>query len=214
MDQRLLKLKRGLEELDITLPEEVLVMELAFLDELSRWASKVNLTAVRGAEEGVERHLIDSLVLLKELGPGPLLDIGSGAGLPSLPLALARPELHIESVESVGKKVNFQRHIRRAYNLRNFTVHQSRVEELKPQVLFSQITARAFAPVGKIITLVDGLLAPGGELLLLRGSVDESRDADTLAALDKFSMQIRARRTYRLPFSGASRHLLKITRNA
>ncbi|MCF6178045.1 MAG: 16S rRNA (guanine(527)-N(7))-methyltransferase RsmG [Geopsychrobacter sp.] len=213
MEKRLQQLKQGLKCLQISLSEEILLRELVFLDELSRWSVRINLTAIRNQQQALEKHLIDSLVLVKHCPLGRLLDVGSGAGIPAIPLAIAQPQRQVCSVESVGKKVNFQRHMRRHLQLDNFEPFNSRVEDLKPPELFPLITARAFASVGKIIQLVHPLLATDGELILLCGSKDESCQVETANALKVHGFKVRETIQYRLPFSQAQRQILKISRN-
>jgi 16S rRNA (guanine527-N7)-methyltransferase len=205
------KLGSGLKELGLVLGPDAIEKELRFLDELNRWNRKINLTSVHGLDAGIELHLLDSLVLINHLKGGCLLDVGSGAGLPSLPLAIALPAQRIDSVEAVGKKVNFQRHIRRLFGLQNFQVNQCRIEAFEPTAAYAQITARAFASIERIVELVRPLLAEQGELLLLRGSTDETTSAEVQNALQENGLKLKEKIAYRLPFSGAGRHLLKIS---
>lgn len=213
MEKRTERLKNGLALFDIFLEKEVLERQLVFLDEMMRWSTRINLTAIRNLEEGLEKHLIDSLILLPHCQGPSLLDIGTGAGLPSIPLALANSGLQVVSVESVGKKVNFQNHIRRSFGLKNLTVLNCRVEDLPPDRKFPVITARAFAPIDKILELVQPLLTGEGELLLLRGSQDEICLERTENAMQKYGFRVKKQRTYRLPYSDSQRQILKISRN-
>lgn len=213
METRQEELRRGLDAFGITLGEEVLYRELSFLDELSRWSLRVNLTAIRDVREGLEKHLLDSLVLLKHVQGSELLDVGSGAGLPAIPLAIAKSEMQVFSVESIGKKISFQKHIRRTFGLKNLTPLNLRVEDLARDKKYSTITARAFAPIDKILGLTSPLLEEEGQLVLLRGSRDEALLPETIEALSRFDMQISKTETFQLPFSGAQRQILHIYRN-
>lgn len=212
MEKRTEKLKNGLAIVGITLDEAVLQRQLDFLDEMIRWSSRINLTAIRSLDEGVEKHLLDSLILLNYCHGRSLLDIGTGAGLPAIPLAIADPLLQVVSVESVGKKINFQKHIRRSLGLKNLTPLNCRVEDLPPERNFPVITARAFAPLDKILELVDPLLSEGGELLLLRGAREEIALQQTEIAMRRYAYKLNAQYAYRLPFSGSQRQILQITR--
>jgi len=212
MEKRTVKLKTGLARFDIYLDEEILGRQLDFLGEMIRWSTRINLTAIRNLDEGIEKHLLDSLILLSHCRERLLLDIGSGAGLPAIPLAIADPGLQVISVESVGKKVNFQKHIRRSFGLNNLTPLNCRVEDLPPERSYPMITARAFAPVEKILELVQPLLAVGGELLLLRGSRDEVSLDSTEVGLRKYGFRLNKQQAYRLPFSGSQRQILQISR--
>ena len=213
MEKRTEKLKSGLATFDIFLDESVLQRQLDFLDEMIRWNVRINLTAIRDLDEGLEKHLLDSLVLLKYYHGRSLLDIGSGAGLPSIPLAIADPNLEVVSVESVGKKINFQKHIRRSFGLKNLKPLNCRVEDLSPDRNIPLITARAFAPIDKILELVEPLLADGGELLLLRGARDEMSLGNTDIAMSKYGFELKNKHCYCLPFSGSQRQILQISRN-
>lgn len=213
MEKRIEQLIDGLAAFGIVLSEQVLRQQLTFLDELVRWSARINLTAISDPVEGIEKHLLDSLVLLSYCSVGELLDVGSGAGLPAIPLAIAQPELQVVTVESVGKKVSFQKHIRRLLGLENLTPINSRVEALPLTKKYPIITARAFAPIAMIIDLVFPLMGEGGSLLLLRGRKDETGLLQTDEALLKYDLQITKRYSYQLPFSGAQRQLLQISRN-
>ncbi len=213
MEKRTAKLKAGLAKFDISLTEATLLRQLDFLDEMIRWSKRINLTAIRDQDEGIEKHLIDSLILLGYCHGNSLLDIGTGAGLPSIPLAIADSELQVVSVESVGKKVNFQKHIRRSFDLKNLTPLNCRVEDLAKEKGFPLITARAFAPIDKILELVQPLLGDEGELLLLRGARDELSLEQTESAMAKYDFRVRAQHSYSLPFSGSQRQVLQIIRN-
>ncbi len=212
MEQRSEKLKAGLAEFGICLNEQVLTRLIGFLDEMMRWNARINLTAIRDPEEGIEKHLIDSLILLRYYQGNSLLDIGTGAGLPSIPLAIADSKLEIVSVESVSKKINFQKHIRRSFKLNNLKPMNCRVEDLSPESTFPLITARAFAPIDKILRLVRPVLSDSGELLLLRGARDEISQIETEKAMQDHGFKLCAQHSYRLPFSKSQRQILQITR--
>ena len=213
MEKRTAKLKAGLAAFDICLAESVLQRQLEFLDEMIRWSKRINLTAIRDQDEGIEKHLLDSLILLRYCHGTSLLDVVTGAGLPSIPLAIADSDLQVVSVESVGKKINFQKHIRRSFGLKNLTPLNCRVEDLSQDRSFPLITARAFAPIDKILELVQPLLSEEGELLLLRGARDELSLDQTESALLKYSFQVKEQHSYSLPFSGSQRQILQIKRN-
>lgn len=213
MEKNTEQLKKGLAAFDISLNETILRRQVDFLNEMIRWSARINLTAIRNLDEGIEKHLVDSLILLNYCRGGSLLDIGSGAGLPAIPLAIAVPGMQVVSVESVGKKINFQKHIRRRLDLENLTPINGRIEDLPPNRSFPVITARAFAPLGKILALVEPLLGAGGELLLLRGAKDEVSLEQTESAMRKYAFKLDAHHSYNLPFSGSQRQILRITRN-
>lgn len=142
---------------------------LDFLTLMMQWNRAYNLTAVRDPESMVERHLLDSLAVAPHVPRGRIADIGTGAGLPGLPLAMALPDRHFTLVDSVGKKLRFVRHACRELSLRNVTAVQSRVEDLRPDSPFDAVIARALAPPSRLAELAVGLLRPGGSLLAMCG---------------------------------------------
>jgi 16S rRNA (guanine527-N7)-methyltransferase len=144
---------------------------LDYLTELQKWNNAYNLTAIREPAEMVTRHLLDSLVLLPYV-KGPLLDVGSGAGLPGIPLAIAAPELQVTLLDSNGKKARFLRHAVRALKLDNVDVVESRVEDYRPAQPYAEVTSRAFAALGDFFRLSEHLLAADGQWLAMKGKLD------------------------------------------
>ena len=157
----------GLAKLEIALPEAVQRQLLAFRDLLLKWNKTYNLTALRDPDQAISHHLLDSLAILPHVGDGPLLDVGSGGGLPGIPLAIARPDLAVCMVDTVQKKTTFLQQAVIELGLKNVTVHHARVEEMVGQ--FAQITARAFAELSLFVDLTRHLLAPGGRWLAMKG---------------------------------------------
>lgn len=142
-----------------------------FYGELQRWNSKINLTSITNPREVSVKHFGDSLQLLPYLpNQARLLDIGSGGGFPSIPLAIVRPDLRITSVEAIGKKAAFQRHIVRALGLQ-LTVIQERIEQasLLRDQLFDCVTSRAFTDPLAFVRIASPFVAPGGSLLIMAG---------------------------------------------
>ncbi len=157
----------GLAELGIALPDAVQRQLLAFRDLLLKWNKTYNLTALRDPDQAISHHLLDSLAILPHVGAGPLLDVGSGGGLPGIPLAIARPELAVAMVDTVQKKASFLQQASIELDLKNVTVHHARVEEMQGQ--YAQISSRAFAEIGLFVSLTRHLLAPGGRWLAMKG---------------------------------------------
>jgi 16S rRNA (guanine527-N7)-methyltransferase len=170
-------LAAGLAILGLDLPAAAQGKLLAFRDLLLKWNKTYNLTALRDSQQAVSHHLLDSLAILPHVGPGPLLDGGSGGGLPGIPLAIACPDLTVCMVDAVQKKATFLQQVVIELGLRNVTVHHARVEEMVGQ--FAQITSRAFAELHLFVGLTRHLLAPGGRWLAMKGV----RPDDELAAL-------------------------------
>lgn len=161
------RLAAGLTRLGIELTTEQNEKLLAFRDLLLKWNKTYNLTALRDPEQAISHHLLDSLAILPHVGNGPLLDVGSGGGLPGIPLAIARPELSVSMVDTVQKKATFLQQAAIQLGLKNVTVHHARVEQLAGQ--YAQISSRAFAEIGLFTSLTRHLLAPGGRWLAMKG---------------------------------------------
>jgi 16S rRNA (guanine527-N7)-methyltransferase len=118
---------------------------LAYLDLLQRWSRAYNLTAIRDPAEMISRHLLDSLSVLPWIRGPQLLDAGTGAGLPGVPLAIARPDLAVTLLDSTGKKVRFLNHVARELRLENVYPVQARLESYAPEGAFDTIVSRAFS---------------------------------------------------------------------
>ena len=163
-------LDRGLAALGLDLPQDARVRLLAFAALLNKWNRVYNLTAIRDPGQAITHHLLDSLVVLPHLsGIARLADIGSGGGLPGIPLAIARPDLAIASIETVGKKSSFQQQAKIECALANFTPIHARVEQVRPDAPFDAVISRAFSDISDFIGLTRHLLAPGGRWLAMKG---------------------------------------------
>ena len=181
--------------------------------ELLRWNRTHNLTAITDPDEVNEKHLADSLTLLPLLaGARRLLDLGSGAGFPALPLKIACPELEVVSVDAVGKKIAFQRHVARTLQLSGFTAVHTRAEDLAGssfcQAGFDVITARALGGLPLLARLADPCLAPAGRLIAMKGAEAAAELAAAREALADLGFACTAQHRLRLPVSGAERTLL------
>src|SRR5574343_473728 len=194
-------LSTGLADLGIDLPEAAQHKLLAFRDLLLKWNKTYNLTALRDPEQAISHHLLDSLAILPHVGPGPLLDVGSGGGLPAVPLAIARPELAVSMVDTVQKKTTFLQQAVIELGLKNATVYHARVKEM--QSSYAQISSRAFAEIGLFVSLTRHLLAPGGRWLAMKGV----RPDDELQALPA-DITVEAIIPLTVPGLAAERHLI------
>lgn len=194
-------LAAGLAELGIALPDAAQHQLLAFRDLLLKWNKTYNLTALRDPEQAISHHLLDSLAILPHVGAGPLLDVGSGGGLPGIPLAIARPELSVSMVDTVQKKATFLQQAAIELGLKNVTAHHARVEEMSGQ--YAQISSRAFAEIGLFVSLTRHLLAPGGRWLAMKGV----RPDDELQALPA-DIAVEAIILLAVPGLDAERHLI------
>jgi 16S rRNA (guanine527-N7)-methyltransferase len=180
---------------------------LAYLALLDRWNRTYNLTAIRDPREMVGKHLLDSLAMHPYLAAGSLADLGTGAGLPGIPLALAKPALQVTLVESNGKKARFLREAVRTLGLANARVAESRAEVLNEPGAYDVITARALATLPLIIELGGHLLKPGGRLLAMKGAVPD----DEIASLPA-GWRLEHVRPLTVPGLAAERHLVVVGR--
>ncbi len=194
-------LAAGLAELGLDLPEARQQQLLAFRYLLLKWNKTYNLTALRDPEQAVSHHLLDSLAILPHVGTGSLLDVGSGGGLPAIPLAIARPELAVSMVDTVQKKATFLQQAVIELGLKNVTVHHARVEEMHGQ--YAQISSRAFAELGQFTRLTRHLLAPGGHWLAMKG-VQPDTELQTLPG----DIGVEAIIPLSIPGLDAERHLI------
>jgi len=151
---------------------------LRYLDLLVRWNSAYNLTAVRDPDDMVSRHLLDSLAVLPFVGDGPLLDAGTGAGLPGIPLAILRPQLKVTLLDSAGKKVRFLRQVKRELQLDNIHPVQARLEDFSPEQPFGAVISRAFSDLAAFAVAARHLLGPGSKLLAMKGRYPEAELKD------------------------------------
>ena len=163
----------GLAELKLALPDTTRARLIDYVTLLAKWNRTYNLTAIDDPLRMVSHHLLDSLAVLPHL-PMPdgasLADAGSGAGLPGIPLALARPEWRVVLAESSGKKSAFLRQATLELRLGNVDVHQGRVEQWQPAQRFAVVISRAFAELARFIAVCRHLVAPGGVLAAMRAS--------------------------------------------
>ena len=175
---------------------------------LARWNATYNLTAVRDPREMIGKHLLDSLAMqpfVRELGT--LADLGTGPGLPGIPLAIATPSLQVTLVESNGKKARFLREAVRKLGLANADVAESRIEAYRPGTTFDAITARALATLPLILELGGHLPGPDGRLLAMKGVVP----SEEIAALPA-GWRLGAVHVLRVPGLDAERHLVEVLR--
>lgn len=144
---------------------------LDYLALLFKWNSAYNLTAVRDPSEMVSRQLLDSLSILPWLRGPRVLDVGTGAGLPGIPLAIARPDVSFTLLDANGKKVRFVRQAILELGLENVQAEQQRIEAFSPPMPFDTITSRAFAELKDFVTLTRSLLAADGQWLAMKAAL-------------------------------------------
>jgi 16S rRNA (guanine527-N7)-methyltransferase len=212
------QLQRGAEILGVDgLSDELAERLLLYAKELLRWNARINLTSIRTLDGVVEKHLLDSLVVARLLDkPSRILDMGSGGGIPIIPLALALPHQSFFSVDSVGKKINFQQHIKRLLGLKNLEIRCARIEDLHLTAPvwsgFDVVLARALAHTNDLLKMALPVIRPAGVVIAMKGPEGEVELAsiqDRWHGLYEISEQVM---TYQLPFTGAKRCLISIRR--
>ncbi len=199
------KLADGLAALHLDIPPEVQAALLDYVALLAKWNRAYNLTAVRRPEQMVVRHLLDSLAVLPHLHGARVVDVGSGAGLPGIPLALAAPERRFTLLDSNGKKARFLTQAVAALRLANADVVQCRVAEYRPDRPFSTVISRAFSGMAELIGQAAHLLAPDGRFLFMKG-VYPAAEVEALPA----GWAIEAVHRLTIPGLDAERHLLVV----
>jgi 16S rRNA (guanine527-N7)-methyltransferase len=203
----LTELDTGLAAMGIELPENARYKLIDYLGLLSHWNRAFNLTAVRNPEEMISKHLLDSLAVRAFIGAGLILDVGSGAGLPGVPLALAMPQNHFVLLDSNGKKTRFLTQAKITLGLANVEVVHQRVEAYSPmkddhRIYFDAVIARAYASTREILQNTAHLHKPETRILIMQGKLDESIDVPGYVLKQSHTLNI-----YGLD---AERHLLEI----
>ena len=139
------------------------------LDELARWNQRYNLTGITERDEMVTHHLLDSLAVHADLAGERVADVGTGAGFPGLPLALANPERQFTLIDSSAKKLRFVEHAAHALQLSNVTALHARAEALRPPLPFDSVLARAVAPLPQLLPALAPLCGPASRVLAMKG---------------------------------------------
>lgn len=196
------RLQQGLREMGLELPPPAETKLLNFLELLEKWNKTYNLTAVRDPEQMVPRHLLDSLSVLPYLHGLRVLDIGTGAGLPGIPLALARPDLEFTLLDSNAKKTRFATQALHELGLKNVAVVQERVEKFHPAEKFDTLIARAFASIPDMLAASRHLCAPNGRFLVMKGVFPQEELA---AVTDGYRAEVKQ---LTIPGLDAARHMV------
>ncbi|MBT3186747.1 MAG: 16S rRNA (guanine(527)-N(7))-methyltransferase RsmG [Candidatus Thioglobus sp.] len=194
-------LQDGADQMGLLLSDQQSDQLLDYLMLIFKWNKTYNLSAIRDLESGVKKHLLDSLSILPYIGNEPLLDVGAGAGLPGIVLAIVRPELSVSVLDSVGKKCRFMQFAKTQLKLDNLTVVNQRVEDFQATKCFVQITSRAFAEVDKTLKLTQHLLCDNGRYLLMKG---DHFSQEAIKGVRMISHQIN------VPYVSEDRFLLEI----
>lgn len=198
-------LARGLEALE--LPADLEAPLAAYMALLLHWNRAYNLTALTDPVQMITHHLLDSLAVRPWLHGSRIADIGSGAGFPGIPLAIADPGLSVVLVDAVGKKVRFQKQVILELGLAQVSAVQARVENYRPERPFDTVISRAFAATREFVAVAGHLAGPGGRLLAMKGR-DPAAELSDLPA----PWQVTAVHPVTVPGLSAARHLVELRR--
>jgi len=192
-------LSSGLEQLHLNMPQPAQDKILAYIDLLIKWNKVYSLTAICEPKEILIRHIFDSLAVTPFIIGSNILDFGTGAGLPGIPLALALPEYNFTLLDSVSKKTNFLKHAVLSLDIKNVNIVNSRVEKFQFEHGFDTVITRATTDVDILCKLVQHLQAKSGQILAMRGK-------HTASELDKLSQNIIIYKI-KVPYLNEERHL-------
>ena len=178
---------------------------VAYVAQLLRWNRVYNLTAVRQPQDIVVRHILDSLSILPWVQGQSVLDVGSGAGLPGIPLAIMRPEIQFFLLDSNAKRTRFMTQVIAQLQLKNVEVLRCRVEDYQPRHLFDTVVSRAFSSLAAMLEVAGHLCASGGRLLAMKGQYPQQE-------LQQLPPAYRLVAVHSLTVSGldAARHLVHL----
>ena len=197
-------LKSGAEELGVQLTERQVRQFMDYLGLLSKWGAVYSLTGILEPKKMVRQHLLDSLTVVPALKErSRLADVGSGAGLPGIVLAVIYPDMEVYLIEATRKKSAFLSEVRAQLDLKNVRVITERVEKWQDEKGFDAIISRAFSDLARFAEVTEHLLADGGALYAMKGTLPEAEIVDLSARL-KVKSVIRLK----VPFMEAKRHLL------
>ena len=199
------KLSRLLEQAGISLTDHQKNQLVAYVDMLNKWNKAYNLTSVRDPNEMLIRHILDSIVVAPHLRGERFIDVGTGPGLPGIPLSIVRPECHFTLLDSLGKRVRFLRQVQHELKLENIEPVQSRVEAFPSEPPFDGVISRAFASLNDMVSWCKHLPAQDGRFYALKGLVPDDEIAQLPAG---YSVESIAK--LQVPQLDGERHLVVI----
>jgi 16S rRNA (guanine527-N7)-methyltransferase len=176
-------LESGLTALNLPHTAEQIEKLLAFIKLIAKWNKAYNLTAVRNNEDMARLHILDSLAILPHIEGKRVIDIGTGAGLPGIPLAIFLPEVEFMLLDSNAKKTRFVQQVILELKLKNVSILHSRVEDYQPELGFDTVTTRAFSSLPDMVKMTSHLLSPNGVLLAMKGQIPEAELAEMNAQI-------------------------------
>jgi 16S rRNA (guanine527-N7)-methyltransferase len=200
-------LKQGLIANNHHLSATVNQQLLDFLALLDKWNQVFNLTAIRNAEDMVVLHILDSLAIAPFLFGKRIIDVGTGAGLPGIPLALTQPDKEFFLLDSNGKKTRFLNQVKSELSLKNIQILQARIEDYKPDIYFDSIVSRAFSSIPVMLAKTQHLAAPDGQFIAMKGNLPQQE-------IDEVSAEFTVVDVHKLSINGlsAQRHVVCIKR--
>lgn len=170
MKQRLAQL---IEQAGMQIPADQQDKLIGYVEMLHKWNKAYNLTSVRDPNDMIVKHIMDSIVVSEHLDGRNYIDVGTGPGLPGIPLAIINPEKSFTLLDSLGKRIRFIRQVLHELNITNVIPVQSRVEDFQPEQGFDGVLSRAFASMSDMVNWCHHLPATGGKFLALKGHVDQ-----------------------------------------
>jgi 16S rRNA (guanine527-N7)-methyltransferase len=205
-------LVEGARTFGVTLDQERVTLFDRYLTELLKWNQKINLTAIRTEKEIVLKHFIDSISVYPYLeAPSFLVDLGSGAGFPGIPLKIVEPAFDVTLIDSVLKKVDFQRHVIRTLGLKGIEVIHGRVQEKgspgKMEGRCDAVISRAFSDLGVFLRMAHPFLRKGGLAVAMKGEFDK-REVDLTSESEGSRYTLQKAVPFCLPFSSFKRTIL------
>ena len=201
-------LSAGAQQLGIALSHEQAAQMLRVLDELDDWNQRMNLTAIRERGAQITKHLLDSLSIRPYLRGARIVDVGTGAGFPGLPLAIVNPERQFVLLDSTAKKLKFIDHVAQTLGLGNVQTVHTRAEDYRPDERFDIVVSRAVGPVVRFMNWSSHLCAGGGRLLAMKGRYPHEE-------LEKLPNGWKLAAVHRLAVPGLDeeRHLVELCRS-
>jgi len=199
-------LEQGAAQLAVQLSAHQIEQLLTYLQELHKWNQAYNLSAIRSIEEMVSRHLLDSLAVVPHLvgeKNKKIIDVGTGGGLPGIPLAIVFPDWRFTLLDSNGKKTRFLFHVKNLLGLDNVTVENQRVEQFRPEEKYHIVISRAFASLQDMTDGCSHLLADDGVFMAMKGVYPEN---ELLPLAGKVNLQ--SSYPLQVPNTDGERHLL------
>lgn len=200
-------LRQGLPELGVPADEALVGRFASYLRLLARWNENINLTGIRELPDMVPLHILDSLTARPFLKGQRIVDVGCGAGLPGIPLALTEPTRHFTLVDGTLKKIRFVQQAIADLGLANAEALHVRIEDHKPVPLYDTAICRALSSLPDFVRRAGGVLAPVGQLLAMKGKLP----ADEIAALPK-GWRAAAATPVKIPGVDAERHIIQVVR--